>query len=222
MIKFNLLFLLLFYSVFVSANSDENLHSLKSMMPKVCHFSGEFIQTKQIKTLPIPLVSNGVFVYSCELGLIWQTQKPIIESLVFTNEELHFLVPEKRSIENLDGVQHNFLANLLLGLMAGNTDFIENEFEILRIENEQNTLTLSPKNNMVKRAILTVVLNKKTEINELEISITDKNKQTTKIVSTEKQQFVSNDDFSKNCHSISTKSCELLLNPVRISASGKN
>ncbi len=193
-------------------------------MPAACHFSGEFSQTKQIKTLPVPLVSNGEFIYSCDLGLIWKTQNPIVESLVFTNQKLNFLVPEKLLIENLEGVQHDFLANLLLGLMAGNVEFIAKEFEIEISEKKDNLiqLTLAPKNKMVKQAIDTVVLKKQTNKKELQILITDKNQQVTRIVSIEKQQFAKNDDFSKSCTSLSADACNLLLNPVRITTSGQN
>lgn len=222
----------------MSASSDESLEVLKSLMPKVCNFSGEFSQSKQIKTLPVPLVSSGEFIYSCDLGLIWKTQKPIVESLVFTNQKLHFLVPEKLSVENLEGVQHDFLANLLLGLMAGNTEFISKEFEIDVSEKKGDViqLTLQPKNKMVKRAIHSVILEKEsseessieTNRNGLHILITDKNKQVTKIISSGKQQFAQSkvftkgNDFSKQCMSLSSDGCELLLNPVRISTSGQN
>ena len=234
MIRFALLIVFVANSFSVSANTKENIQVLKSMMPKVCHFSGEFSQTKQIKTLPVPLVSNGEFIYSCDLGLIWKTQKPVVESLVFTHQKLNFLVPEKLSIENLDGVQHDFLANLLLGLMAGNTEFITKEFEIEISEKKDNLiqLILVPKNKMVKQAINSVVLEKSSSNekskNGLQISIIDKNQQLTKIVSLEKQQFTVNDTiikdeiFAASCKSLSVDGCKLLLNPVRITTSGQN
>ena len=224
MIRFVFLVVFVASCFSVSANSKEKLQALKSMMPKVCHFSGEFSQTKQIKTLPVPLVSNGEFIYSCDHGLIWKTQNPIVESLVFTNQKLNFLVPEKLSVENLDGVQHDFLANLLLGLMAGNTEFIAKEFEVEVSDKKDNLiqLILVPKNKMVKQAIDSVVLKKQTNKNELQISITDRNQQVTRIVSTEKKQYAKNDDFSNNCLSFSADGCKLLLNPVRITTSGQN
>jgi len=217
-------------SVSLSANTPENIKALKSMMPEACNFSGEFSQSKQIKSLPVPLVSMGEFIYSCDLGLIWKTQKPIVESLVFTNQKLNFLVPEKLSVENLDGVQHDFLANLLLGLMAGNTEFITKEFDIQMSKNDATGVELSlvPKNKMVKQAIDSVVLAKPSTKNELQISITDKNQQVTKIVSSETQQYAMNDKlskdaaFSESCASLSADGCKLLLNPVRITTSGQN
>ena len=230
MIRFISILVLIVTSFSVSANSVESVEVLKSLMPKVCHFSGVFNQSKQIKTLPVPLNSTGEFIYSCDLGLIWKTQKPIVESLVFTNQKLHFLVPEKLSIENLDGVQHDFLGNLLLGLMSGNTEFISKEFEIDVSEQKGETtqLTLQPKNKMIKRAIQSVTLEKESTANELQIVITDKNNQVTKIISSEKQQYAQSEnitkdtDFSKQCMSLSADGCELLLNPVRISTSGQN
>ncbi|WP_299877613.1 outer membrane lipoprotein carrier protein LolA [uncultured Cocleimonas sp.] len=217
-------------SVSLSANTPENIKALKSMMPEACNFSGEFSQSKQIKSLPVPLVSMGEFIYSCDLGLIWKTQKPIVESLVFTNQKLNFLVPEKLSVEILDGVQHDFLANLLLGLMAGNTEFIAKEFDFQISKNDTTGVELSlvPKNKMVKQAIDSVVLAKPNTKKELQISITDKNQQVTRIVSSEKQQYAMNDKlskdaaFSERCASLSADGCKLLLNPVRITTSGQN
>ncbi len=208
-------------TTFAYANSDKELEILKSMLPEACFFSGEFNQSKQIKTLPVPLKSNGEFVYSCDSGLIWNTQKPIVESLVFTNEKLHFLVLDQSTQENLDGVQHFFLANLLLSLMAGDTQFIANEFKLISSKDQHGILTLKPKNKMVKQAIQSVMLKKIESSNVLEISITDSKQQITQIVSSEKQQFKANDDFVKSCMSLSTSSCKLLLDPVRISTSGE-
>ena len=212
-------------SVFANANSDDDLLTLKSMMPKVCHLAGEFSQSKQIKSIPVPLVSKGEFVYSCDFGLIWKTLTPVTESLVFSNKKHHFLVQDKFTVENLDGVQHYFLADLLLGLMSGNTEFIAKEFELSTLSDVQKGLTLQPKNKMVKQAIQSVVLKKLDDTNNknaLEITITDKNQQTTKIISSEKQQFANHDDFSISCMSLSTSSCKLLFNPVRINTSGQN
>lgn len=228
MIRLLFLTALMLSNVSASASADNSLALLKSMMPTVCHFSGEFSQAKQIKTLPIPLVSKGEFIYSCDLGLIWKTQEPVTESLIFTNQKLHFLIPEKLSIENLEGVQHDFLANLLLGLMAGNTEFIEKEFDLETIEakNGVEGLSLIPKNKVVKQAILSVTLEKIDSSslgkNGLQISITDKNLQVTRISSTEKQQYAKNDEFSQHCTSLSADGCELLRNPVRVSTSGQN
>ena len=224
MTKFFLLCIFVLSSVFANANSVEDLLALKSMMPKVCHLSGEFSQSKQIKTLPVPLVSKGAFVYSCDSGLIWKTHTPISESLVFSNKKLHFLVQDKFTIENLDGLQHHFLADLLLGLMSGNTGFIADEFELSQLSDNQKSLILQPKNKMVKKAIQSVVLKKLDDSNKnaLEIIITDKNQQTTKIISSEKQRFANTDDFSIGCMSLSIPSCKVLLDPVRIITSGQN
>lgn len=215
---------LLFSSFCVSASANKGVDLLTLMLPQVCHFAGEFSQSKHIKALPMPLASNGEFIYSCDLGLIWKTQKPVIESLVFTHQKLHFLVPEKLSVENLDSVQHEFLANLLLGLMAGNTGFIANKFEIKVLEKQGGIIALKllPKSKLLRQAIDSVVLENQTEKNEIKISIIDNKQQITTIVSTEKRQYANKNDFLEGCVSLSADGCELLKRPVRVSRSGEN
>ena len=193
--------------------------TLQEMLPKDCHFSGEFQQKKQIKSLPVPLNSAGVFSYSCDYGLIWATQSPIQEALVFTKENLHFLVPDNITVENLEGVQHDFIAKLLLGLLSGDTGFIEKEFDISETP-QSDSLLLKPKSTFVKRAINSVLLKKQPEGKSLSIKITDKNKQSTQIITKQSSQYANKDEFKQHCIREFNDTCDLLLDPERISNEG--
>lgn len=205
---------------FNSAYSLTNKQFLASMLPDNCYFSGDFSQTKKIKALPKPLASNGGFLYSCKLGLIWETKTPIKESLVFSTDQLNFLVKDESSAENLESVQHDFLAKLLLGLMAADTQFIEKEFEIEMdaTESQQSSLIMVPKGKMIKEAIQSVVLEKAANKKNLVITITDKNQQVTKINTIEVARYTDDNDFKKRCASqqYHSNACALLLDPERV------
>ena len=69
MIKLIATSLFVLFSTFVLADAAEDqqaMGELKKIVPEVCSFSGEFTQSKQIKSLPVPLISKGGFVFSCD------------------------------------------------------------------------------------------------------------------------------------------------------------
>lgn len=202
------------------AYSMTNKQLLATMLPDNCYFSGDFKQSKKIKALPKALNSQGGFLYSCKLGLIWETQSPIKESMVFSTERLNFLVKDQHSAENMDSVQHDFLAKLLLGLMAADIQLIENEFEleISEADSQKSSLTLVPKVKMIKETIQSVILEKAANPKSLVITITDKNQQVTTINTNEVARYDDDKGFKTRCisHKYHTNACALLLDPERV------
>lgn len=143
------------------------------ILPKHCHFSNQFKQTKKIPSLPVPLISSGKMYFSCQAGLIWETQKPIQEILILTQSDYHFkqFSNSKKSSETklkvLDSIETRYLSRLLIGLMSADKDYINRTFNI----NNTDALTfeLTPKNNFLSKVIKTVRIKRPQQDNAINI-----------------------------------------------------
>ena len=117
-------------------------------------------------------------------------------------------------------MQHDFLAKLLLGLMAADIGVIENEFDLKMGESDsqQSSLIMVPKGEMIKKAIQSVELQKEQNKKNLIITITDKNGQVTKINTKEVERYSDDKDFKKRCttQQYHSNACALLLDPERV------
>jgi len=150
-------------------------------LPKHCHFSSKFDQEKRLKSLPVPLKSSGRMYFSCQAGLIWQTQVPIQESLILTNSDYHFKqLSESNSldkksattIEILDSVEIRFLSRLLIGLMSADKDYINNNFTVK--ETTARSFELTPSDTFISKAINTVNIQRPHDEDSLNITIDQK------------------------------------------------
>lgn len=150
-------------------------------LPKHCHFSSKFDQEKRLKSLPVPLKSSGRMYFSCQAGLIWQTQMPIQESLILTNSDYHFKqLNESNSlnrkstttIEVLDSVEIRFLSRLLIGLMSADKDYIINNFTVK--ETTARSFELTPSDTFISKAINTVNIRRPEDKDSLNIIIDQK------------------------------------------------
>ena len=165
--------------------------------PSSCVFSGDFKQSKHLKGLPTPIESNGQFFYHCDLGVIWKTISPIEEALVLTNIGDSFTIENKQS-KPLKSQQNKLLSELITGLMGANQQYINENFEL----SKQSTIaakafTLIPKKRRLKRGIKQIDLRFSTDSpsnssEEVRISMLDRNKQWTHIISTKYNDYTNN------------------------------
>lgn len=95
-----------------------------------CHYRAGFIQQRTLPSLPVPLASSGSLLFACDLGLVWHTATPIEETLVYTIGATHFRIDGAGRTEPLQGLVHDFMADLLLGLMAGDGSAVTRHFTL--------------------------------------------------------------------------------------------
>ena len=157
-----------------TAISQVSTHvSALDSLPKHCHFSAKFDQQKTLKSLPIPLKSTGQIYFSCNDGLIWETQAPIRESLILTRSEYQFkqqgLLSQTNGLEVLDSIESRFLSRLLIGLMSSDKNYIEKTFEISSLNTAE--FILKPKDQFISKAIKTVQIKHQVSPEVLSISI---------------------------------------------------
>jgi len=214
-----MLFLIIFnaaISTFAIADSKQDLKQqaeLENVLAKQCRFSGTFTQEKSLKGLPIPLKSNGSFLFDCDLGLIWHTATPITETKVYTMTSSHFQLDDKREIEALDDIIQTTIAKLLLDIMSADQEAITNSFKINSID--QNSVSLIPNSTFLKKGIQSILLNKIPQPNSLLIELIDLKSQNTRIHSVETQKNESKQASLINCLSLfkNQPTCDILENP---------
>jgi len=184
-------------------------------LPQHCHFSSQFKQTKSLVSLPVPLKSSGNIYFSCQAGLIWQTQLPIQEELVLTQRSVHFQYSQTNQLETINSLQTQFLSKLLIGLISVNKSYINETFSVETLS--ENQFKLTPNNNKVKKAIESINISLVSAKQELLIDILQKDQTKISIRSFSPSVFDSSTPHITQCQ-ISTSSkllCEALFNPIQ-------
>lgn len=194
---------------------------LTKILPKYCIFYGSFEQKRDIIGLVAPLYSSGKLFFSCKKGLIWHSEIPFTESLIYTSKNLHFRNSESTDLEILNGPQHHYLAQLLIGLLSTDIQLVADNFTIAGEEGKEFTrITLKPIGTSIKMGLDNIILEKlrDTSNDDLTIYITDTHQQKIQIKIRGITYFVNTKktDVSKVCSSTSVSkktNCNILLTP---------
>ncbi|MBL4851587.1 MAG: outer membrane lipoprotein carrier protein LolA [Gammaproteobacteria bacterium] len=208
--------LVLWHSSSIYANDQTMGAALAETLPQHCLLSGNFTQTRRLRTLPAPLVSSGQFFFSCHNGLIWQTESPINETLVYTQQEYYFQIKEEQSPQLLQSRLHDHLAKILLGLMSADKHYLQEQFTINNESNNKMSFILKPKDKQLKRGLKKIILRQENALNT--IKIVNINKETTRIVisNTQDLNWQSNNHTQSFCQDLTAKiqlACDILMQP---------
>ncbi|WAK02118.1 outer membrane lipoprotein carrier protein LolA [Methylobacter sp. YRD-M1] len=68
--------------------ADELLDQIHDRLTKASITRGAFEQTKQLKVLRKPLISNGTFIYDKSRGIAWKTLSPVPSLLLISDTRL--------------------------------------------------------------------------------------------------------------------------------------
>jgi hypothetical protein len=123
---------------------------------------GEFHQEKRLKILSKPLISTGTFTYSQSKGVIWKTLTPI-PSLLLVNEA-HLLTGQgEQAVPPAFG-------KVFKAMLGGDLKQLSDGF-VITGEDKKNawTLQLTPKDELLKKIISSIILNGDTELRGLEM-----------------------------------------------------
>lgn len=123
---------------------------------------GDFHQQKHLKVLHKPLISTGSFTYHQSKGVIWKTLTPVV-SLLLVNESKLLTGQDEQAVPTAFG-------KVFKAMLGGDLAELTDGFTITG--SDQKTfwqLELTPKDEMLKRIISTMVLSGDTELRDLEI-----------------------------------------------------
>ncbi|WP_413472686.1 outer membrane lipoprotein carrier protein LolA [Shewanella baltica] len=136
---------------------------------------GQFVQSRQLKVLKKPLISQGQFIFDQTQGLIWQQIKPFESLLILKDKQLIQRDSQGRvQISKADtsasaAVMGDLLPSLVRAMLGGDISGLSENFELhflgterLKIESlspdGQWQLGLTPKDPLMRKAIANMVL----------------------------------------------------------------
>ncbi|RBP76715.1 hypothetical protein DET47_11678 [Shewanella putrefaciens] len=131
---------------------------------------GHFVQSRQLKVLKKPLISQGQFIFDKEQGLIWQQIKPFESLLILKDKQLIQRDSQGRvQISKSDAsasaaAMGDLLPSLVRAMLGGDISGLSENFELHFLITEklspdgQWQLGLTPKDPLMKKAIANMVL----------------------------------------------------------------
>ena len=139
-------------------NAWADITTLNSYLPEGCYHTGEYQQHKSLAGIDKPLMTDGSFVFNCNQGLIWHTQSPIIETIIYKAQGDHIIMHADGSTQALDSRAQRALGKILNNLIGGNSDYLQQTFSIVdknSMENnsgaKENSVELTPKNKQMQK-----------------------------------------------------------------------
>ncbi|MEM0912920.1 MAG: outer-membrane lipoprotein carrier protein LolA [Pseudomonadota bacterium] len=203
------------------AGTEQTL--LQDVLPNVCSFTGQFKQTKNMQGVPVSLKSDGDFLYSCRLGLIWNTTVPFNETLLVSHRRSSFRIDENGRVSSLQGALRYSMSKIFMRLLKGDEDFFAREFAIQKTADNGIT-ELRPESDFMKKGIEVIRISKiedeETGITlNIEILRADEQSSTIDIFNlTEATHVESRAQAFKYCETVyqsTTKWCKILRQPAQ-------
>lgn len=204
-----------------SPRQPEEAKLLAEIFPPGCHFSGQFSQQKTIQGVPVPLTSTGDFYHSCDLGLIWHTQTPFTEAILYVNSSNNFKADDKGALAPLTGTTRYIMSNIFVRLLKGDTSYFTDEFAI-SADMQSGAVTLRPESEYIRKGLNTITVSKTTNQDtgvSLNIEVLDATGQRTDVMISAIEPY----DFSgkraayEQCEALysDTSWCQVLRSPSR-------
>lgn len=154
------IFLLLVLAVGQS-HADDVLAKITARLVKTPVAQGEFQQEKKLKILRKPLLSSGTFTYHQNKGVLWKTLTPMPSSLLVNETQL--LAKQGRQ-----AVPPAF-GKVFKALLGGELSSLTETFTISATDGLSWQLQLTPKDELLKRAISNIKLTGDTELRQLDL-----------------------------------------------------
>lgn len=142
------LFSLLLFLTVHHLNAQTSFFELKVSKDQ----QGQFVQEKHLKVLSQPFITKGQYSYQHDLGLTWRTLQPIESELNITTAGVQERQPDGQLKTLTNDSQ---FSSLLLALFSGEQQSLRNQFTI---EQQQNTVILTPKAKQISDVISKIVL----------------------------------------------------------------
>lgn len=131
---------------------------LSSYLPEGCYHAGEYQQHKTLAGMDKPLITDGSFAFNCNQGLIWHTQSPITETIIYKAQGDHVIMHADGSTQVLDSRAQRALGKILNNLIGGNSDYLQQTFSTLDKNSvgkdnteKENSVELTPKNKQMQK-----------------------------------------------------------------------
>jgi len=142
--------------------SETALSEIAARLAKSPITHGDFRQQKQIKVLHKPLISTGTFTYDQNKGVIWKTLTPVA-SLLLVNESKLLTGQGEQAMPAAFG-------KVFKAMLGGDLAALTDGFAVTGSDQKISwRLELTPKDEMLKKIISSILLSGDTELRKLEI-----------------------------------------------------
>lgn len=191
-----------------------------------CSFAGMFEQSKQFDGLEFPLISSGVFYYNCQAGVIWKTDFPISETLIFKRDGTTYTVQDNK-LTQLKSRPIKTLGRVLNSLIGGDRQGLSELFVIsqaikeLDLGQQLTFITLTPRKRNMRRGLKKIELEFPSAQDDtqkwVKISIQDRRGEWARILASTKDSYRGMDPALDQCTAVKTltkKACEQLFNEL--------
>ena len=140
---------------------SQSLETICASLAAKKNTTGDFTQTKTIKTNNRKLKSNGTYIISQE-GILWKTEKPVPVSLILTEDAMIQIAPNgKKSV--MSGKDNDVFSNIsevLSSVFSGNVDALKKNFncEFEMKGSSEWAVNLEPKDSTIASVMKSLVL----------------------------------------------------------------
>jgi outer membrane lipoprotein-sorting protein len=153
---------LLFFLLLSQSVADDVLAEITRRLVKTHITQGNFQQQKHLKVLKKPLISSGSFTYDQNKGVIWKTLTPV-ESILLVNESRLLTDQGEQAVPAAFG-------KVFKAMLGGDLAHLTDGFTITGTDQLTSwQLELTPKDEMLRKVISTMVLSGDNELRGLEI-----------------------------------------------------
>jgi hypothetical protein len=151
--------------------ADELLDQIQARLTKAAITRGAFEQTKQLKVLRKPLISNGTFIYDKSRGIAWKTLSPVPSLLLISDTRL-WTAQGEQPVPAAFG-------KVFQAMLGADLAQLAETFEIAGAARKTSwRVSLVPKDEMLKKVISRMQLSGDHELRLLEIFETNGNSST--------------------------------------------
>ncbi|MGZ4995885.1 MAG: LolA family protein [Methylobacter sp.] len=154
--------LLVFFLLLGQSYAGDVLSQITARLAKSPITQGDFHQQKHLKVLHKPLISTGTFTYDQNKGVIWKTLTPVA-SLLLVNESRLLTGQGEQAVPAAFG-------KVFKAMLGGDFATLADGFAVTGSDQKISwQLELTPKDEMLKKIIGTILLSGDTELRKLEI-----------------------------------------------------
>lgn len=156
--------LLLFLLCLNHSYADDVITRITARLTQTPITQGVFQQEKQLKFLHKPLLSTGIFTYHQRQGVIWKTLTPIPSTLLMN--DTHLMTGQGQGEQTVSPA----FGRVFKALLGGELNRLAEGFDIKGKEQKTSwQLQLTPRDELLKKIISTIMLIGDTELRLLEL-----------------------------------------------------
>ncbi|AOA60005.1 hypothetical protein BFG52_13610 [Acinetobacter larvae] len=141
-----------------SQMQNNDLNKIFQQLAATAIVRANFEQKKQLTGVNKSFVSNGSVVFSKAEGVLWKMQRPVQADLIVTQHKLVQKTQRSMSQIAVDKSPYASVATMFLQLMAGNSQAIAQNFDVVSVQYtpQQWKISLTPKSNLFKKLFVRV------------------------------------------------------------------